>query len=218
MDTHTPNPLHIKICGITRLEDARFASGALADYLGFIATPASPRHMTPEKVKEILAWVHGPKSVAVFVDQPLDEVTDYLTASGVDMAQLHGEESPAYCALVGVPVIKAFRVMADQTTDDLVRMAAPYVGAADYLLFDTYKSGQAGGTGEAFDWRVMRGFDVGIPYFVSGGLHAGNVAAVVEGLHPYGVDASSRLESSPGVKDLPTVATFFETLAPYRDA
>lgn len=201
-----------KICGLTRLEDARFASGAMADFLGFIAYPGSPRHITAEKVKDIINWVHGPKTVAVFVNQPLDDVIEYVKVSGVSMIQLHGDESPEYIAMLDKPVIKAFGVDETTTADDLMRLTAPYADSVAYFLFDTKTNGQSGGTGSTFAWDILIDFDPGVPFFVSGGLHAGNVADLVETVYPFGVDASSRLETSPGVKDMAKLADFFETI------
>ncbi len=202
----------VKICGLTRLEDARFASGAMADFLGFIAWPGSPRFVEATKVRDILAWIEGPKSVAVFVDQPLDDVNHYALMAGVHLVQLHGSESPDYIRLLDKPAIKAFSIRPDTTLADVRAMTAPYEGVAEYFLFDTWKPGQPGGTGEAFAWELLSGFRTETPWFVSGGLHAGNVEALLQFVHPYGIDLSSRLESAPGVKDLTKIADLFETL------
>jgi phosphoribosylanthranilate isomerase len=201
-----------KICGLTRLEDARFASGALADFLGFIAFLGSPRFIPAEKVKEIINWVHGPKTVAVFVNQPLDDVNEYVSASGVQMIQLHGDESPAYISLLDKPVIKAFGIRQGMTRSDIETMVAPYVGHVAYVLFDTSVNGQSGGTGTSFDWDLLIDIELGVPFFVSGGLDASNVTEVMERVAPFGVDASSRLEVSPGVKDLSKISAFFESI------
>lgn len=201
-----------KICGLTRLEDARFASGALADFLGFIATPSSPRHIPAEKVKDIIGWIHGPKTVAVFVNQPLDDVNEYVSKSGVQMIQLHGDESPAYISLLEKPVIKAFGIRAGMTRAQVEEMVAPYVGLVAYVLFDTSVDGHSGGTGTSFDWDLLIDVELGVPFFVSGGLDASNVTEVMECVAPFGVDASSRLEVSPGVKDLGKITAFFESI------
>lgn len=201
-----------KICGLTRLEDARFASGALADFLGFIATPSSPRHIPAEKVKDIIGWIHGPKTVAVFVNQPLDDVNEYVSKSGVQMIQLHGDESPAYISLLEKPVIKAFGIRAGMTRAQVEEMVAPYVGLVAYVLFDTSVDGHSGGTGTSFDWDLLIDVELGVPFFVSGGLDASNVTEVMERVAPFGVDASSRLEVSPGVKDLGKITAFFESI------
>ncbi len=201
-----------KICGLTRLEDARFASGALADFLGFIATPASPRFIAAEKVKEIINWVHGPKTVAVFMNQPLDDVNEYVAASGVAMIQLHGDESPAYISLLNKPVIKAIAIPKGCTRVQLDAMVQPYVGSVSYFLFDTLKDGKSGGTGETFDWDLLIDYDPGVPFFVSGGLSAANVGDVMERVAPFGVDASSKLEVTPGIKDLAKISAFFESI------
>ena len=145
----------VKICGLTTLEDARYASGAMADYLGFIFVPGSKRYVNPDLAAAIIAWTEGPEPVGVFMNQPLDDVIDIINKSGVKLAQLHGTESVEYCSLMPVPVIKSIAVEAGDTKETILEKTRPYLGLASYILFDTKVDGQSGGTGTAFDWAVL---------------------------------------------------------------
>jgi len=109
----------VKICGITNLEDARFVSGALADYVGFIFYPDSPRYIEPAKAGAIINWLEGPEKVGVFVNQPLDDVQSIARQTGLDFVQLHGDESVEYCNLMDKPVIKVFHITPETTAGEL---------------------------------------------------------------------------------------------------
>ncbi len=128
------------------------------------------------------------------------------------MIQLHGDESPAYISLLDKPVIKAFGISSGMSRTDIEAMVAPYADSVAYVLFDTSVDGRSGGTGTAFDWDLLIDIELGVPFFVSGGLDASNVTEVMERVAPLGVDASSRLEVSPGVKDLGKIRDFFESI------
>lgn len=202
----------VKICGITNLEDARFVSGALADYVGFIFYPESPRYIEPAKAGAIINWIEGPQKVGVFVNQPLDDVQSIATQTGLDYMQLHGEESAEYCELIDKPVIKVFHVDSDTSPDDLKIAIKPYIEHVDFLLFDTKLPGKWGGTGTPFNWDLLREVSEIKPYFLSGGLHAGNIRSAIKATHPYAVDLSSGVEKSPGLKDFTKIEEFFETM------
>lgn len=195
--------VNVKICGITNLEDARFASGALADYLGFIFYEESPRYVEPAKAGAIKNWIEGLECVGVFVNQPLDDVNMIARQTGVELVQLHGNESPEYCGLVEKPVIKALHVDDDTDPDELARRARSYAESARYLLFDTGVEGRWGGTGQSFDWRKLRKVSGDLPFFLAGGLGPGNVGRAVKTVRPHAVDISSGVEAEgrPGVKD-----------------
>ncbi|SHE37195.1 phosphoribosylanthranilate isomerase [Fodinibius roseus] len=202
----------VKICGITSLEDARFVSGALADYLGFIFYEGSPRHITPAKAGAIIKWVEGPKCVGVFVNQPLDDVNMIARQTGIDYVQLHGRENPDYCHLVDKPVIKAIHIRENDRQGDIESRIGPYLDRVDFLLFDTKIEGQWGGTGEVFDWSLLDRVTQQVPFFLSGGLHPGNVRQACKRVHPYGVDLASGVESEPGIKDFDKVETFMDEM------
>lgn len=202
----------VKICGLTTLEDARFASGALADYLGFIFYPDSPRFIEPAKAGAIINWLEGPQKVGVFVNQPLDDVNSIARQTGIDLVQLHGNESPEYCGLVEKPVIKVFHVTEDKTASGLKAEVEPYLDLCDHLLFDSKTESLWGGTGKTFDWSLLDEITDEKPWFLSGGLNPGNIAEAIRSVNPPAVDISSGLEESPGLKDFDKVEQFFEVM------
>ncbi|TVQ65637.1 MAG: phosphoribosylanthranilate isomerase [Balneolaceae bacterium] len=207
----------VKICGLTTLEDARFASGALADYLGFIFYDKSPRFIEPGRASAIISWIEGPKKVGVFVNQPLDEVNDTARLTGIDLVQLHGTESPEYCQLIQLPVIKVLHVEENTTVSELEEMIGLYSAVSEYLLFDTKSDTKWGGTGRTFDWELIRNQTREIPFILSGGLNSGNIRLAIETTSPDVVDLSSGLEESPGLKCFDKMELFFEEMRKIRD-
>jgi phosphoribosylanthranilate isomerase len=206
------NRTKVKICGLTTLEDARFASGALADFLGFIFYPDSARYIVPAKAGAIINWLEGPDKVGVFVNQPLDDVNNIARTTGIDLVQLHGNESPEYCGLVEKPVIKVFHITENKTADELKGEIEPYMDAAEYFLFDTKTDGIWGGTGKTFDWNILSCIKEDKPFFLSGGLNSENVGDAINTVQPTAVDLSSGLEESPGLKDFDKVEKFFDVM------
>ncbi len=197
----------IKICGLTREEDAVFCANAGADFLGLIFVPASPRHVEPEKAASIAAAVRNegksPKFVGVFRDASSDYMREIASMVGLDMFQLHGNETQEDIQNLGMPAIRTLRV--GDTLPDT--HGTP---AAEWLLFDTYDERRAGGTGRRFDWSLLAVYDRAKPFFLSGGLTADNVAAGVSLVRPDGIDVSSGVESSTGVKDHEKVARLID--------
>ena len=212
MFTEPENRTEVKICGITTLEDARFASGALADYLGFIFYSESPRYVDPAKAGAIINWIEGPKKVGVFVNQPLDDVNSIATQTGIDLVQLHGNESPEYCNLVDLPVIKAFHVSDGSSSDELKEKVEIYRECTEFFLFDTKTDSEWGGTGKTFNWKLIRDISGEHPFFLAGGLHAGNVEQAIKEVNPSVVDLSSGLEEAPGLKDFKKIEEFFDVM------
>lgn len=206
------NRTKVKICGLTTLEDARFASGALADYLGFIFYPDSPRFIEPAKAGAIINWLEGPEKVGVFVNQPLDNVNTISKSTGIDLIQLHGNESAEYCALVDKPVIKVFHITESKSSDELKSEMEPYCDVADYYLFDTKSDGLWGGTGKTFDWNILQEIADEKPFFLSGGLSSVNISEAIKSVQPTAVDLSSGLEESPGLKDFDKIEAFFDVM------
>jgi len=197
--------VRVKICGLTNLEDALFAARAGADALGFIFYPKSPRYITPKEARLITAKLPPfITTVGVFVDEEPDKVNKIAGEAGLGALQLHGNERPAYCAHMGLSVIKALRVRGEE---DIKSMASYDVSA---FLLDTYKKGQIGGTGEVFDWDLaVKALESGNkPLILSGGLTPDNVASAVKKVGPYAVDVSSGVESRPGVKDRDKILAF----------
>ena len=206
-----PEPrTRVKICGITRLHDARTAAAAGADFLGFVQHEASPRYVKPDVAKEIIEWVVGPEPVGVFVNKGADEVNETCARVGFRLAQLHGHETPETCAAVGVPVIKAVAVQHDASAEQVRALVGPYLDVVDFVLLDTHHTSLWGGTGESFNWRVARELAGEVDLFLAGGISAENVAEAVQTMRPYAVDLSSSVEERPGVKDLDKLADFFD--------
>ncbi|HKJ34124.1 MAG TPA: phosphoribosylanthranilate isomerase [Balneolales bacterium] len=205
-DTRT----RIKICGLTKLEHARYASGAMADYLGYIFWDQSARYIEPAEASAIISWIEGPQNVGVFVNQSLDDVNDIAKLTGIDYVQLHGDETPEYCQLIEKPIIKSFRIKADTTRTELEEMVEPYKGAVEYFLFDSYDKNAQGGTGKKFNWEILKDWDDEYPFFLAGGLSVDNIRKAVREVKPYAMDISSSLEESPGVKDFDKMDKFFE--------
>lgn len=202
----------VKICGITGLHDARFVSGALADYMGFIFYDKSPRYIEPAKAGAIANWIEGPECVGVFVNQPLDNINMITRQTGVDLVQLHGNESAEYCSLVEKSVIKAIHI-SDKTTPDILREKVESYGSfVDYLLLDAKVDGKWGGTGQSFNWDILDGVGEEIPFFLSGGLNAGNIRQACRVVQPYAVDVSSGLESEPGIKSFDKIEAFMDEI------
>ena len=193
-----------KICGITRVEDARSAVGSGADALGLVFYEKSPRHVTVQQAMELVKAI--PPFVTVvglFVNPSADEVRNVLRRVPLDVLQFHGEEEPEFCSQFGRPYLKAIRV---KPGVDLVQCAARYAGAQG-LLLDAYIEGTHGGTGVAFDWELISR-DLPVPVILSGGLHADNVATAIRQVRPYAVDVSSGVEMGKGIKDAAKVAAF----------
>ena len=191
---------YVKICGITRLEDALAALEAGADALGFVAYERSPRHVGPAAVAAIagrLGAVRG-DLVGVFVNPSLDLVKAYLDA-GLTVAQLHGDEGPDFAAAVAAlaPVWRAVRLK-----DAAAVETAANCPAARFVL-DAFDPSARGGTGKTCDWALARlaAASLPAPALLAGGLNRGNLLAAIEAVRPFGVDLSSGVESSPGVKD-----------------
>jgi phosphoribosylanthranilate isomerase len=190
----------VKICGVTRLEDASAAVELGAWAIGLNHWPGSPRFVDGVVAAEIgAALKRRCETVGVFVNPSLEEVTGAVENAGLTMVQLHGDEGPSFCAEVarrsGVRVIKALRV---RSAAD-VRAAEAF--RVDYHLLDTHRTGVRGGTGESFDWELVRERSSQIPMILAGGLDPDNVAEAIAVTRPYAVDVASGVESKPGVKD-----------------
>lgn len=187
----------VKICGITSLEDARAAIAAGADALGFNFSPESPRRLSIDLGARIIPHLPGKVlKVAVFVNPEGETVSRVIRECGVNWLQFHGDESPEFCRQFGLSTMKAFQIR-DRTS--LARLPAY---ETDAWLLDSYVTGKRGGTGETFSWDLaVEAGRLGRPIFLAGGLNPGNVAEAVRRVNPYGVDVSSGVEISPGVKD-----------------
>lgn len=194
----------IKICGITRVEDALVAAQAGADAIGLVFHEKSPRHVTVQQAARVVAAV--PPFITVvglFVNPSEEMVREVMRQAPLDVLQFHGEEEPEFCACFGRPWIKAIRVRRDV---DLIQCAARY-RMAQGLLLDAFVEGAHGGTGESLDWALIPQ-NLPLPVILAGGLHTGNVAEAIRLIRPYAVDVSSGVEASKGIKDAAKVAAF----------
>ncbi|MCY1206202.1 N-(5'-phosphoribosyl)anthranilate isomerase [compost metagenome] len=198
--------VRIKICGITRIEDALAAIAAGADALGFVFYARSPRAVTPAQASAIIAALPPfVTTVGLFVDMSRAELTRLLSEVPLDLLQFHGDEGPDDCAGYGRPYIKALRVKAG---DDVAAAIARYPAASGILL-DTFVAGTPGGTGEAFDWSLVPQ-DAAKPLILAGGLTPENVADAVRQVRPYAVDVSGGVEASKGIKDAAKIQAFIQ--------
>jgi phosphoribosylanthranilate isomerase len=197
----------IKICGITREEDALVCAEQGADFLGFIFVPSTPRFLEPEKAAAIAARVrekeNHPKIVGVFRDASNDYIREISALVGLDLVQLAGSESDDAIRDLGIAVVKTLRV--GDTLPDT--HACPN---AAWLLFDTYDERRSGGTGRRFDWSLLSLYERGKPFFLSGGINPDNVVAAISLVRPDAIDLSSGVESAPGIKDHEKVVRLFE--------
>jgi phosphoribosylanthranilate isomerase len=190
----------IKICGITRAEDARLAAELGADAIGLNFYSASPRAIGVEKVYELIDNL--PPFVTVvglFVNPQQADVERVLDTGLIQCLQFHGDESLQFCSSFGAPFIKAIRVRSLQDSKEKLQ---PFKGVCSILL-DAYVKGTEGGTGATFDWSVARQLvdDGENPIILAGGLDSHNVADAITQVQPYGVDVSSGVEKAPGIKD-----------------
>ena len=202
----------VKICGITNLEDARFAAGAMADYIGFIFYDKSERYIEPAKAGAIINWLGGLETVAVFVNSALDDVNRIVTETGVNLVQLHGKESPEYCRMIDKPVVKAIHIRSGVAGEELQSEIDSYEDVVEYYLFDTKVPGKWGGSGEVFNWDIISELEVNKPFFLSGGLKSSNINSAVASVNPYAVDLSSGVEKAPGLKDFDKIENFFDEM------
>lgn len=201
----------VKICGITRLEDALAATRAGAHAIGLVFYSESPRHVTPAKAGEIIRAIPPfVTTVGLFVNADAAEVRSVLAQAPVELLQFHGEETPEFCRQLGRPFVKAVRMGPGV---DLLQYARDYRDAKA-LLLDAFVEGLQGGSGVAFDWNLIP-HRLALPLILSGGLTAENVTEAVRRVRPLAVDVSGGVESAKGIKDASKIAAFMKGV---RDA
>ncbi len=204
-----------KVCGITNETDAALAVAAGADALGFVFWPRSPRAVTVAQAAGIGADRNaGVLRVGVFVDPSADELQEAAEGAALDVIQLSGDEPPEACVSAPRPVWKALRIAPGTSAEDAVGRANAYAG--NVLLVDAGVPGEYGGTGELADWEVAAALTSRGRVVLAGGLEAGNVAAALDAVGPWGVDVSSGVEAAPGRKDEARINAFAAALEPYR--
>jgi len=210
--------MKIKVCGITSIYEAHALSKAGVNYVGFIFYPASKRYalhaLTLDQIKSV--QLPGVLKVGVFVNEPLENVIATAIAAGLDMVQLHGDETPNYCKEMAnhYPVIKAFRI---SKTDDVAYKISEYLEEIDYLLFDTASS-VYGGSGISFDWARLANATGQKPYFLSGGIGPDDVSKIASFVKSdavgncFAIDVNSKFETAPGQKNIQLLQSFIPSI------
>ena len=187
----------IKICGITNIGDALCAAACGADAVGFIFHKSSPRYIAPERAKEIIAALpRGITTVGVFVNLEVEEVAQTVADCGLDLIQLHGDESPEYCRRF--PPERIIKAVFPRTPEDLRALAAYGVRA---FLVDFREAGRYGGTGKRADWGLAARLRESRPLILAGGLCIENIGEALAAVAPHAVDINSGCERAPGIKD-----------------
>ncbi|MFH7241720.1 MAG: phosphoribosylanthranilate isomerase [Spirulina sp.] len=214
--------MQVKICGITQANQALAITQMGATDLGFICVAQSPRYIDPPQIAAILealaaeGWQGG--TVGVFANATTETILAVVQNTGLNTVQLHGAETLEQCrtlrqALPQRRLIKAIRI---RTAADLDQ-ALTYAATVDALLLDAYHPDQLGGTGLTLDWQALQTFDPPCPWLLAGGLRPDNVRQALASLNPQGIDLSSGVEVSPGVKNLALVQQLFDQLQPLVD-
>ncbi|WP_027853661.1 phosphoribosylanthranilate isomerase [Marinobacterium litorale] len=193
----------VKICGISRLEDAQVAVEAGADAIGFVFYEASPRAVTPEQARDIIARLPAFVTTTGLFVNPEPELVEHALTAGIDLIQFHGDEQAGFCESFGRPWIKALRM---KEGVDIAGLAAQYALGRGILL-DAYRPGVPGGTGETFDWERIPAH-MRSKIILAGGLTPDNVAQAVKQVQPYAVDVSGGVEQSKGIKDAECISAF----------
>lgn len=205
--------MEIKVCGNTSLSQIKELSEIGIDYVGLIFYDSSPRAFLNEleayEIKKLKI-----KKTGVFVNEALPAILEKIDSYGLDLVQLHGDETPSFCTQVSdyIQVIKAFRIKENQ--EDIDWMLKDYEESCDYYLFDKASKGLYGGTGEKFNWDILNNSNIGKPFFLSGGIDIEDIQLLNKFSHPffYGIDINTKFETSPGIKDTNKVREFVNRL------
>jgi phosphoribosylanthranilate isomerase len=201
----------VKICGITNFDDALMSIEAGADMLGFNFYPPSPRYISPAACRKIIGALERQSRsaiyVGVFVNTPVEDIATILDDSGLDLAQLSGDEPVESLLTMGE---RAFKGLRPRSLNEVLESAPRYANerTAPALLIDAHQVGAYGGTGQLANWQVARAVAERYPLLLAGGLNAGNVARALDEVHPWGVDVASGVEAVPGKKDRQKICEF----------
>jgi len=214
-------PIQVKVCGITRAIDAAELDALGIEWLGFNFWPGSKRYIPPVKAKPLVSALSNSIPVGVFVNPTLAEVEKAIAESGIRWVQLHGTEDWNLIQSIPIPVIKA---IPNNRLEDLAGLRNKWptdLGSApnganplQYLLIDTQTGTGFGGTGEAFDWSLLTAAALPLPFFLAGGIGPGNLRDAVTAVRPFAVDLNSKVETSPGLKDVTLVQACLRILKP----
>jgi phosphoribosylanthranilate isomerase len=202
------SPVRLKVCGMTRLEDAQLAAALGAWAVGFVFWPDSPRFIAPERARDIIvALPERITVVGVFVNQPAEFVREVANTARLDAVQLHGDESSRYARDLDLPVLKALtlaRALENGTLDEWKRAT---------ILLDADDARKRGGTGKTIDWTAAAAVARHTPLVLAGGLRPDNVAEALHVVRPAGIDVSSGVERAPGEKDATLMTALFTAVA-----
>ena len=207
--------MNIKVCGITQLKQLQQLDGLNIEFAGLIFVKDSPRYVGDSLDKDAVKNADFDlKKVGVFKNPEMIDILDAIDEYGLDVVQLHGEESPEMCEDLSseVEVIKVFNI--DETITDIDVLVADYDAVCDYYLFDTKTDGETGGTGKQFDWKVLSKAKIEKPFFLSGGIGPDDAANVKAFRHPdfFSIDINSKFEKEPGLKDMGLILGFKQAL------
>jgi len=203
----------VKVCGMCDPLNVKEIAEAKPDYIGFIFFRGSPRYVGEEPEMALFNNVSpGIKKTGVFLNEENNKILDLSMATGLDIIQLHGNESPETCLRLktsGLLIIKAFNIGMEFGFENLI----PYMPVCDYFLFDT-KSEKPGGSGSKFNWEKLKEYTLDKPFFLSGGIGPEDAGVInaIENKGFFGVDVNSRFENTPGIKDITLVKTFIKSL------
>lgn len=206
--------MKFKVCGNTDL-NVLSSLNELVDFVGLIFYKSSPRYVGENKALSDYCFskTQSAKKVGIFVNESLENILQKVVEFNLDLVQLHGDESPAFCTQVRlkVPVIKAFRV--GDEVDDLQHSLNYFQHSCDYFLFDKKSAGQYGGTGHSFDWSLLNQLPIEKPFFLGGGICHTDVEKILEFRHRhlFAIDMNSRFEDSPGVKNVELIQEFIKS-------
>lgn len=206
--------MYVKICGITKSEQAVAIAQMGIDALGFICVPNTPRYVDSARIRLITNLLASRiDRVGVFLDASMAEISQVVQNSGLNCVQLHGDESPEFCRefksiIPNVKLIKALRIRSQES----LAQVENYSSCVDVILLDAYDPKLAGGTGKTINWGLLSDFHPTCPWWLAGGLSADNVAIALQHLQPDGIDVSSGVERSPGNKDIDLVNRLVETV------
>lgn len=203
----------VKVCGMCDPLNVKEIAEAKPDYIGFIFFRGSPRYVGEEPEMALFNNVSpGIKKTGVFLNEENNKILDLSMATGLDIIQLHGNESPETCLRLktsGLLIIKAFNIGMEFGFENLI----PYMPVCDYFLFDT-KSEKPGGSGSKFNWEKLKEYTLDKPFFLSGGIGPEDAGVInaIENKGFFGVDVNSRFENTPGIKDITLIKTFIKSL------
>lgn len=207
-------PLFVKICGLTQPDEAQAIAAMGVSALGFVAVPQSPRFVPLARLADLTRDLpETVERVGVFQDRSVMEIKEWVQAGDLSTVQLHGQESPQFCAQLAqtLPEVKRIKVFRPRHPSDLDSISA-YSPVVDCILIDAFHPSQGGGTGRPVDQTLLQGISFPLPWVLAGGLKPETIAATLHILHPDGIDLSSGVERAPGVKDLARVQMLLDEL------